>query len=82
MAITLTEQNWLALAAASSLPNDLTGLISIMRDNRVTDRDIRACLERIRLKAQFVADHCAAAIDRLPPLGPPGVGQWGSIDRL
>lgn len=65
MAITMSEQNWLALQAASTLPADLVGLMSIMRDNRASGQNIQVSLEQIRQKAQFVADFCAAAIDRL-----------------
>ena len=61
MAITITEQNWLALQAATRLAADLTSLMELMRDNRASAPNVRATLKAIGQKAEFVRDFCAAA---------------------
>jgi hypothetical protein len=66
MAMTITEQNWIALQAATRLAADLTSLMELMRDNRASAPNIVATLRAIREKADFVSGFCKAAEDRCP----------------
>lgn len=61
MAITITEQNWLALQAATRMAADLTTLMEQIRDNRTTEQNVKASLKSIGEKAEFVRQFCAAA---------------------
>lgn len=65
MAITITEQNWLALQAANRQAADLTSLMELMRDNRASAANVRATLKAIGEKAEFVRQFCAAAEARI-----------------
>ena len=40
MAITITEQNWLALQAATRMAAELTTLMEQIRDNRTTEQNV------------------------------------------
>jgi hypothetical protein len=64
MAMTITEQNWRAIRAATLLATDLLGLMELMRDNRASEPNVRATLKAIQEKAEFVADFCRAAEQR------------------
>jgi hypothetical protein len=61
MAVTITEQNWLALQAATRLAADLTSLMDLMRDNRASEPNVKASLKMIRERADFVSHFCEAA---------------------
>lgn len=68
--MTITEQHWRVLRAAISVPDQLTGLMQIMTDNRATATDVLHALRNIRGRAEFIAQFCRDA-EKLPRFIPP-----------
>lgn len=65
MAMTITEQNWRVLRAATLLAADLTGLMELMHDNRASPINVRATLKALAEKAEFIRQFCVAAEARI-----------------
>lgn len=66
--MTITEQHWRVLRAAISMPDQLTGLMQTMTDNRATATDVHHALRNIRGRAEFIAQFCRDAERLLPPV--------------
>lgn len=69
--MTITEQHWRVLRAAISVPDQLTGLMQIMTDNRATATDVLHALRNISGRAEFIAQFCRDAEKLLPSIPPP-----------